>query len=837
MTEVVVLSWDSTARRIEFVEVNGGSGGPVEGYVVGTGFAADVDRQCADSGLPRVAELVTDDDGACDLELSETAAVLCSVRWRKVQGQPRVRLTPLVGGTTSDVEPDRVGLGDPDLAQQADRIGQFLLFTPAPQGRPIGCWVRPGGLAGWVEEKRVRREQRVAERAATTARKNAEEARAQAEKKANESFVNPYTFVPFPAAISRTRPAGHHALGPQRLSGAFQVRWEFMSPLQAPEGATPGGRLRLPGASVKGAVRSLHETLAGGCLRVFDREFVPSYRDSATVPPPVWRLAVVADTTDDGQPRTVRVCDTVVWVRAERLHEAWSPRELATGRRVAFDRHEWTEHLGRLELDDDVTITRDGDWVVLLSEPGARPPMRKSKDGRSKVPGTYFAACGRLTSAEPVEVDEQAWRTFRRAVAGAREVQARRRGERDGQQPDTAADVEYPKGKLIGRRKKATGWFDVGDVLWVRTADNPPGVQGQPRVDGLRLAVIWRHVGSGAMGERVPPHLHACDDPTSLCPSCRLFGAADTDARELDAMSRQRAYAGHVRFGDAVSPAPLRLQQIMRAPMGAPRAGAGQVYLRYDDPSPATRKTDPPTREWGAVPDRAAPRQLRGRKYYWHADPTAQSPPRHEARDHQITGKLATERLLAPPGTVLVQRVTFDNLSRAELGGLLATFEPQRVLLADGPGRRQLRLYLGGGKPLGLGSCQASVEELRVWTADSRYGGAPAVAPDPDGYIGEFRDATPPEVRATWPALTAVLADDSVDPKLVSYPPGAFWDERAANLKDFDEPFEFFKVTAGNYLKNGSRPMCPLPEPTDADLTLPIIPKTGRGRNERRGRG
>ncbi|MFC7617294.1 hypothetical protein ACFQV2_31595 [Actinokineospora soli] len=32
---------------------------------------------------------------------------------------------------------------------------------------------------------------------------------------------------------------------------------------------------------MKGAVRSLHETVAGGCVRVFDGEFVPRYRDAA----------------------------------------------------------------------------------------------------------------------------------------------------------------------------------------------------------------------------------------------------------------------------------------------------------------------------------------------------------------------------------------------------------------------------------------------------------------------------------------------------------------------------------------------------------------------------
>ena len=67
--------------------------------------------------------------------------------------------------------------------------------------------------------------------------------------------------------------------GCEGLSGSFIVTWKFTSPFQAPGGPSGTTVLRLPGSSVKGAVRSLHETLAGGCLRVFDEDFIPSYRD------------------------------------------------------------------------------------------------------------------------------------------------------------------------------------------------------------------------------------------------------------------------------------------------------------------------------------------------------------------------------------------------------------------------------------------------------------------------------------------------------------------------------------------------------------------------------
>lgn len=324
--------------------------------------------------------------------------------------------------------------------------------------------------------------------------------------------------------------------------------------------------------------------------------------------------------------------------------------------------------------------------------------------------------------------------------------------------------------------------------------------------------------------------------------------AGDANQKD-DGPAEQRAYAGHVRFGDAVSVGAVALTPFDRAPLGMPNPGAGQFYLRYTDPRPAAAENDVPTREWGAKPDRmtganAQPaRQVRGRKYYWHADPTQQAVPRHIARPQQTNENLRGQRLLAATGTVLAQAVTFDNLTVAEVGSLFATLRPETVLPADNPGSRPLRLHLGGGKPLGLGSCHAEIERLRVWTAQSRYGPAAPVGPDPDGYVAAFVAAAPEAVSRTWPALCAVLAEDTVDPKQVWYPPGAHWSDQVSQgsrvpQKSFDEPFSFFIGTSGMYLdkKTPPRPLTPLPDPTAADQTLPITRAEDLGKGAAGGR-
>jgi hypothetical protein len=692
---------------------------------------------------------------------------------------------------------------------------------------PPGCWLGcEGGIGAWLA---VRRQATDTEKA----RSKAAALRAEADKR----FVNPYTFVPFPETLARGMPGGHHWLAPDRLSGAFTVTWEFVTQFQAPEGASGTAVLRLPGASVKGAVRSVHEVIAGGCLRVFDADFIPSYRDHAQVRKDNWKLAVVDKQTEDGQPLTVLLCDEVVWVGVEQLRQACGG-SLATGSRVAIrpsDIPDKPNSLGRKELPKTAKVGRGGGWVVLVTDSGTRQPRK----------GTYFLACGRVGS-RVAEVSEAAWRMFRIAVAGARDVQPGERG-REGRnladrQPRKLVTFDR---KPVGYRRLVTGWLWEGDVLWARTRSDGASVV----VDELSLAALWRHPGwdsdqdpvrrpeDWSAGARVPVGLRGCSDPEELCPTCRVFGSVDNRVREWDEGSRQRAYAGQVRFGDACSDEPVDLHPVQRAPLGMPRPGAGQFYLAYNDDNPA-RKDRKPTREWGSDPDGGQRRPLRGRKFYWHADPARQALPRHEARGHQRTradqtpSELVSTRHLAPAGTVLRQLVTFDNLSRAELGGLLAALEPHRVLTAaespqmpNGP----LLLHLGGGKPLGLGSCKATVSELRMWTAASRYGGAPEEPADPDAYAREFADSCLSEVKAgVWPSLTAALDPGTVDPAQVWYPPGEYWTYQKGDPEKFDQPFAFFTNSSGMHIEppGKQRPLIPLPDPADGgDQSLLIIGK------------
>jgi hypothetical protein len=587
----------------------------------------------------------------------------------------------------------------------------------------------------------------------------------------------------------------------------MRVSWTLRTPLLLPKSYRPvrDARVVLPGSSVKGAVRSLHETLMGGCLRVLDEEFVPVYREPAVSRPDDWHLAVVTGATRQGRATRVRLTGQTAWVQVGLLRAALR-RVPQTGDTVDIIDSAIRPHMG-LERDEvtgpDGVRAGDG-WVVLVGDSGTR--------GQSEQ---FFCAAGRLPGddAAAVDVPAAAWAGYEQACDRSNDLRLIRqrpdrpayRGWRTGR---VFADVSWPaRGGIVGRRRRVTGRLWPGDVVWAR--QDP--VSGE--VTQLSMAAIWRVVGWGALGERVGEALRPCSDPAELCLSCRLFGSADTAEAERGRQAEQHSYAGHLRIGDAVAEGVTTSRRRL-APLGTPRPGAGQFYLKTGQTSPASSEAELPAAYWGSERDGPGLRQVRGRKFYWNADPAGQQSPRHIARAGQRNEEMTGERDLVPAGTCFTQVIAFDNVSRAELGSLLLTLLPGLVLpQAEGRPGGDYLLRLGGGKPLGLGSCAVEVTDLRWQDARRRYLGQQATAQSAEEFFaplaGDVLRLAGHPVCKHWPTLSRVLRADAVDPRLVWYPLGGEW----ADETNRDRAFRFFARTNGRYLKDRDEPIKPLPDP------------------------
>lgn len=690
----------------------------------------------------------------------------------------------------------------------------------------------------------------------------------EGDRGAQGEFVNPYTFVQVPwgepEAGWRSSPAGHGRLARGRLSGCVEVELTARSPLLLrnvyadadAEGAFPTRVLPgfeepvpyLPGSSLAGAVRSLHETLAGGCLRVFNNDFRPGYRDQVQQRPPGWRLARVAEVDEDGVPLRMEQCpEPPVWVESAALEKALDggADAVRTGARVTL-KSRGEEVLKRQQLEDASQVRGGGDWVVLLTDAGTRHQTRKNPEGGDRLRGRYFCATGELEGTiRDVEFSGGVWESFLDAVDDTDDMRKFR------QQPGAADDepkwepVLHPKDdRLLGQRIAARRRLYVNQVVWVRSE-----VTGETlTVKDMALAVVWRHAGGvDKARDRVPEHVLACTDPEELCPSCRIFGSADTKGDGGQRPAEQHSYRGHLRFGDAVPAKAYSRTQEWLPPMGAPKPGAGQFYLHRN--SGAEGKTSAengarPLREWGSEGDGKKQRGLRGRKQYWLTG-TPRERPYFRAREakpkvfheevYEPGNQMLSQAESVPAGSVFTARVHFENLDDAELGGLLCALEPGLLLRtygeADGEGQPPVYGWaVGGGRPLGFGTVTSRVTLNSLGSAASRYLGEAAPSLKAEDAVAAFRRSAPKELTDIWKRqLTKVLRLDWAAPHQVWYPPAGLLPEpgKPFNPKALLPSFTFWKETTGGRTEDATFPYRQLPATAAPNPAMEVIPEEG----------
>lgn len=689
-------------------------------------------------------------------------------------------------------------------------------------------------------------------------------------------FVNPYTFVPLPSTVVRAKPSWHTGIPDEELfCGSVAVTWTLETPLLLPRAARQekwvdeDGRVRLPGSSLKGAVRSLHETLFNGCLRIIDDEFVPSYRDSARQAPNRhgWQLAIVLEERS-GTPTKFQLCDDELWVDASSLKGQWrAPKPPTSGDVIRLHGETAASSLGRTEMRNvgSVEVLRRagtsfeglapvGGRVVLVTDTSARRLYRRD---RSK--GRCFWGTGRLTD-RIVEVDPatEALADFRAACTGSndrRELEQVKDGDRSGHRPDEwRSQAEYvdvkwwgPHGErdhVVARRTRASGFLFRGDAVWVHVESG--------QLTGMSLARIWRHAGRGTVRQRAGAALMPCTDAEQLCLSCATFGAADTEGddsrrRRQGGKDRrlQSSYGGHVHFSSARTSDPVELTQVDLTPMGRPNPGAGMFYLRAPAAIDPRRSDGDVASHWGSEIDEPLLR-LAGRKFYWHHDASAQATvwsarlgrqvdPVYQATQEQRRANrmVRAGALLVPAGTSFSATVSFDRLPRVAVLALLAALCPAPLLrlVPRENTRHRYAVRLGGGKPFGFGSAVPSIPFTRITTIGSRYDGTP---PTPSTWTVGADTVLPIAARvgrftAQLPQTARVLDLDGLGQWAahVTYPPGTGWD--GFGTDDFRHSFEFFQAANGERLRGEVRPWQPLPPSTpDTDPSLPITTRKPR---------
>ncbi|HSV64356.1 MAG TPA: TIGR03986 family CRISPR-associated RAMP protein [Mycobacteriales bacterium] len=646
-------------------------------------------------------------------------------------------------------------------------------------------------------------------------------------------FINPYAFVPFADTPVRDEPNGHSALCADNLSGVLTVTLRARTPLllggygesgtQIPRRAD--GSMMIPGSGLLGAVRSVHEAMAGGCLRVIDQHFTPVHRDPANSEVTKdLRLAMVLQVDADGRPETVSLCADVVWIEKDLLAAKPGGSSPATGDRLHYagkpvpsvNRMVLTE--GEVTLTSGLSPYEDGSWVLLVTDTRAR----------NKDMPAYFVA-GR-PGDDIATVGDAVWESYLRRVDGTEDMREFRKARKAANDPrgsqakigdeppeDQFADVLWPppsddtpasSSSVIACRLRIRPYLRPGQPVWVKVS----GTGLDLEVTEIRPSCLWRFEGDYAVAKRIGA-AGPCTDPTTLCWSCRIFGSADVGGQH-EAVSVQNAYRGHVRVDDAVADGEPATRTWELAPLATPKPSAGQFYLHHSDRGVTmANKDERPAARWGSATDTTGhPRRIKGRKFYWRTtDPTGGNHPRGRKRGHHSSEMTRAAQLIEKDAT-FVARVAFDNLSLADLGSLVAALDPRRLWSASEENRDYV-ISVGGGKPFGFGAVTVTVGLDLVDSARSRYLGetrdGPVAEELLDDAVLEFRSAVPFGVRNRWPGLQHLLTLGYVPDELVWYPPG----DGAKGEPKYDRGFDFWQKSSGIEMSKEDRPLTGLPDP------------------------
>lgn len=694
-------------------------------------------------------------------------------------------------------------------------------------------------------------------------------------------FINPYTFVPLPGSVVRGEPRGHasmKSMNADGYSGYFDWVLKFDTPLILPKGEPFGRRvIKYPGSALRGVLRSLHETLAGGCLRILDEDFVPVHRQPMAAGNAVKTLAVVTK-IDPVTQRVTEVfpCDEVIWVKKD-VFIASGVTGLYSGMRVDLGGDIGDVAVKRrAELLDQPTPTATenpvGRWVIHLTE---SHPLR---DGRH-----YYVAAGRVPGAgeapsafpAPVNITAKEWKRFEELCEGSRDMTGDDNLARlDRARPDSTTmtpgrdgwpseDVEHGSPKtVVGRRRRVDGQLCIGDTVWLTLAD--PSVGGFSPGQGvsefwqgvdkrLSMATIWRAHGTGAVKDRIPKGLEPCSDPGSLCPSCAVFGSIDPGGAEDH---EQLGYASHIRVGWATSCSAdggggwrsqeMKVERRTIPPLRAPKPSSGGFYLQTRTGDPLSASTAPehvPRAHWGSRLDKVDPgslRAIRGRKYYWMGQPQG-GDGRHIARESERLPRVQNEEVPCVKGLTFVSRITFDNLDAAQLGLLLAAAKPSLLL-----GEAASSIQIGRGKPLGFGQVSPQISGLTFQSAVNRYADLAESLTLEEALGAAVLDLDTRNLTEVHRALARVLTPNAVDSDRVWYPTTGNFNDRRLLTKDqrvqFNWSFEWFAHHSGG--RPGAKrrdsetrsagDMVPLPDALSQDQYLPnFVPQPDRPASDR----
>lgn len=558
----------------------------------------------------------------------------------------------------------------------------------------------------------------------------------------NDTFHNPYHFVPLPRARNGGAPdlpgrrdakphlerracldAGHSRFAKARHSGRITCTLTTVTPTfigarrfqeaseNQPARIAPcelGGQPAIPATSLRGMISAIAEAASGSAMRVLDAGRPLSHRMATGQAHQRFGMLIqnqsgalyLRDLTD--QKKTKYQSHWTITMDGQE-------KKLADFARTA----DLEKFYFRDPHDKDTYFSSDGEGRIrgkFRVMDAKRRKFPKSPDHRDffiEIPAK------KITRNDCLEIPAPILDEFH---AMADEIAER------SNKPETPEDLRLPYHPLGTRRNLDPRKY--GDRIRLKPGDLVHfSLDENRRVTGLALSAIWR-AGKGRLRDYIEDRELLPFHPARkrLTPAERVFGfVGELPENEENRPGVAPAYAGHVRFSAA--------RWDGRLPEGADGPYLDEVTLKILDspkpPSPAlyfrTKKgSNTYIAKQALDPEKHLPQ---GRKFYLHKKAIRDDDDPWRTRNNQRMKQKSRITPLRRELTFTFQ-VDFDNLDDFELGMLLYALVP---------GDR-FHHKLGMGKPLGLGSVRTGIDTLELSDRLCRYQTeGPFPAPDASG--------------------------------------------------------------------------------------------------------
>jgi len=581
--------------------------------------------------------------------------------------------------------------------------------------------------------------------------------------------TNPYNFaewegnMPWLPADGANQRATHDRWHEGRLSGVIDVTFQAQTAVFIPAGVAKANERQertfwtcrdadgnetygLPGSSLKGAIRSHFEIWTNSRLSLVSEK-------NYTGPIPYRRRSSIGYVVEsnDASGLVVRRCQEVKFLRRTPAG-VWEQHERGQGR-------PWTRWQPDAPVREDCSTLDPTDTVGYQPLKDARLNLLWTPSHRHGY--THFLVRVGTATAN-MSADE-----VKRWVESLGHVSYSDHPARVTAIAGAGLGTDYYRSigsEPVQNRLQEIKNLRRGELLF--------GIEDQAG----RLACFGRNVHFIWPAHRSPGELAGTFMPLNPEENDIALGKADTTEATFGFAGKQKSddvshpFRSRVRFTtfwqtNQTEPVSLSLKSLT-SPTGV-KLKSRATYLEREASGQASAAT------YGSTP------KFMGRKLYWH-QPTAgeMAPPHH--LDERSPAQRAGDQQVPPPlqalpkGSEFAGHVHFDNLTKEELGALLASIHPG-LIFENG----EYGIKVGKGKPRGLGSVACTKLAVGVrGPAHDTYASLAAgvlIPTDRAEYVNAFRTFLCEKAKGDWNQLRFVrdlkklLAIGAPDSRTVNY--------------------------------------------------------------------